>query len=149
MLALKKNYITRRVQIMNSMVYELTGTELDIRGIAIETIMPEDIYMTTPMAVIRPTYLKPNEEELLSSFEEAISDRVLAVNRQLRRLSVPLTENLSVQFPSSSVVKIQCLSACLASLGQASRLAMLRIAIAFMLVMVGFDLMGLLVLYIR
>ena len=131
---------------MNSIVYNPAETEPDIRCMTTETATLEDKYSTTPLIMMRSIYRQSNEEELHSSFEEAISDRVQAVNRQLRRLSVPLRENLSIQSPSSSVVKMQCLSAYLTSLGQASRLAMLRIAIAFMLVMVGFDLMGLLVL---
>lgn|SRR6266566_695499 len=149
MLTLEKNYTSRRVQTMNSIVYDPSETELDIRCITAETATPEDIYATTPLAVVRPPYWQPDEEELHSSFEEAISDRVLAVNRQLRRLSVPLTDNLSVQSPTSTVVKRQGLLACLTLLGQVSRQAMLLIAIAFMLVMVGFDLMGLLVLHMR
>jgi hypothetical protein len=149
MLTLEKNYTSRRVQTMNSIVYDPSETELDIRCITAETATPEDIYSTTPLTVVRPPYWQPDEEELHSSFEEAISDRVLAVNRQLRRLSVPLTDNLSVQSPTSTVVKRQGLLACLTLPGQVSRQAMLLIAIAVMLVMVGFDLMGLLVLHMR
>ncbi len=134
---------------MNSILYNPAETELDIRCITTDTGATEDIYSTTPLTITRSLYRQSNEEELHSSFEEAISDRVLVLNRQLRRLSIPLTENLSVQTPLSSVVKMQGLSARLTSLGQASRQAMLRIAIAFMLVMVGFDLMGLLVLHMQ
>src|SRR6266699_3730513 len=149
MLALEKNLISRGVRNMNSILYNSSETELSVRCITIEKTTSEDIYATSPLVAVRPIYRQSNEEELHSSFEEAISDRVLAINRQLRRLSVPLTENLSIQSPSQSIVKMQCLSAYLTSLGQASRLAMLRIAIAFMLVMVGFDLMGLLFLHMR
>jgi hypothetical protein len=149
MLTPEKNYIVRRVQTMNSIVYNPAETELDIRCITTDTGATEDIYSTTPLTITRSLYRQSNEEELHSSFEEAISDRVLVINRQLRRLSIPLTDNLSVQSPMSSVVKMPSLTARLTSLGQASRQAMLRIAIAFMLVMVGFDLMGLLVLHMQ
>src|SRR6266702_7089191 len=149
MLALEKNLISRGVRNMNSILYNSSETELSVRCITIEKTTSEDIYATSPLVAVRPIYRQPNEEELHSSFEEAISDRVLAVNRQLRRLSVPLTDNLSVQSPTSTVVKRQGLLACLTLLGQVSRQAMLLIAIAFMLVMVGFDLMGLLVLHMR
>jgi hypothetical protein len=134
---------------MNSLVYNPAETELDIRCMTTDTGATEDIYSTTPMPITRSLYRQSNEEELHSSFEKAISDRVLVLNRQLRRLSIPLTENLSVQTPSSTVVKMPSLTARLTSLGRASRQAMLSLAIAFMLVMVGFDLMGLLVLYMR
>src|SRR5947209_11334470 len=45
------------------------------------------LYATTPMPAFRPVFQQPNEEELYTSFEEAISDRVLAVNRRLSHLS--------------------------------------------------------------
>jgi hypothetical protein len=149
MLTLEKNYISRRVRTMNSLLYNPAETELDIYCITAETGALEDTYSTTPLKTIRSIYRQPNEDELHSSFEEAISDRVLVLNRQLRHLSVPLTDNLSIQSPISSVVKMQDLSARLTSFGKASRQAMISIAIAFILVMVGFDLMGLLVLHMR
>jgi len=98
---------------------------------------------------VRPTDTQPNEEELHTSFEEAISDRVLAVNRQLRHLSNPLTDCLVVQSSTNTPVKVQNLLARLKRPGYASRQALLYVAISLMLVMVGFDLMGLLVLQTR
>jgi hypothetical protein len=149
MLAPGKKYIFRRVQTVNSILYNPAETELDIRCITTETAATEDMYSTTPLKNMRSIYRQSNEEELHSSFEEAISDRVLVLNRQLRRVSIPFTDNVSIQSPLSSEVKMPSLSARLTSIGQASRQAMLHIAIAFMLVMVGFDLMGLLVLHMR
>jgi hypothetical protein len=149
MLTPEKNYIFRRVQTMNSILYNPAETELDIRCITTGPAAIEDMYSTTPLTNMRSIYQQYNEEELHSSFEEAISDRVLVLNRQLRRLSIPLTDNVSIQSPLSSVVIMPGISARLTSLGQASRQAMLRIAVAFMLVMVGFDLMGLLVLHMN
>ncbi len=117
MLTPEKNYIVRRVQTMNSILYNPAETELDIRCITTDTGATEDIYSTTPLTITRSLYRQSNEEELHSSFEEAISDRVLVLNRQLRRLSIPLTDNLSVQSPMSSVVKMPSLTARLTSLG--------------------------------
>src|SRR5260370_32007491 len=82
---------------MNSTLYNSTDTALDIHTLFADTAMPEDMHATTPMAVVRSTCWQPSEEELHTSFEQAISDRVLAVNRQLKRLSCPLTGNLPVQ----------------------------------------------------
>jgi len=132
---------------MNSILYNPAETKLDMRCITFETAGLEDIYSTTPIWDVQPIYQQPDEEELHISFEEAISDRVLAVNRQLRRLSIPLADNLSVQSPISSAVRQQSLPACLAFPRHTSRQAILHIAIAFMFVMIGFDLMGLLVLH--
>ena len=129
---------------MNSIVSNPAETEPDIRCMTTETAS-EDIYSTTPL-MMRSIYRQPNEEELHSSFEEAISDRVLALNKQFRHLSFPLTDSLSKQSPVSSVVRRQRLPAYFAFLRHTSRRAILFIAMAFMLVMIGFDLMGLLVL---
>jgi hypothetical protein len=123
--------------------------ELDIFCNTNETVIPEDLYATTPLVVVRPTYTLPNEEELHTSFEEAISDRVLAVNRQLRHLSNPLTDCMVVKSPTYSPLKVQSLLARLKRPGYTSRKALYYMAIALMLVMVGFDLMGLLVLQTR
>src|SRR5436853_7518729 len=45
------------------------------------------LYATTPMPAFRPVFQQPDEEELYTSFEEAMSDRMLAVNRRLSHLS--------------------------------------------------------------
>lgn len=134
---------------MNSIAFHPAETDLDIFRNTTDSATPEDMYATTPMLVVRPTYSQPNEEELHTSFEEAISDRVLAVNRQLRHLLIPLTDCLPVQSPTYTPVRRQSLLARIVRPGYMSRQTMLCVAIAFMLVMVGFDLMGLLVLHSR
>src|SRR5437763_2521500 len=83
----------RRVQAMISTSINPADTELDIRCVTVDAARMEDMHATTPMVVVPRTYLRLNEEELHTSFEEAISDRVLAVNKQLRRLSGTMTGN--------------------------------------------------------
>jgi hypothetical protein len=131
---------------MNSILHNPAETELDIRCITTDTGATEDMYSTTPLTITRSLYRQSNEDELHSSFEEAISDRVLALNRQLGRMSVPLIGNLSAQSSMSAIVKQQNSLTRLTFLNPGLRRVMLFIAIAFMLIMVGFDLMGLLVL---
>ena len=131
---------------MNKTVYNPAETEPDIRCMTTETASLEDKYSTTPLIMMRSIYRQSNEDELHSSFEEAISDRVLALNRQLGHLSVPLIANVSEQSPMRDVIKLQNIPTCFTLLRSGSRQIMLLIAIAFMLIMVGFDLMGLLVL---
>ncbi len=131
---------------MNKTVYNPAETEPDIRCMTTETASLEDKYSTTPLIMMRSIYRQSNEDELHSSFEEAISDRVLALNRQLGHLSVPLIANVSAQSPMRDVIKLQNIPTCFTLLRSGSRQIMLLIAIAFMLIMVGFDLMGLLVL---
>src|SRR5579859_3697944 len=109
MLTLEKNYRVRRVKTMNSIAFNPAETNLDIFRNTTEAATLEDMYATTPLVVVRPTYAQPNEEELHTSFEEAISDRVLAVNRQLRHLSIPLTDCLVVPSPARTPVNLQSL----------------------------------------
>jgi hypothetical protein len=131
---------------MNGIVYNPAETEPDIRCMSTETVAFEDVYSTTPLIMMRSIYRQPNEEELHSSFEEAISDRVFALNKQLRHLSVPLIDNLPAQSPMPAVVELPSDPTRFTLLKSRSRQVMLLIAIAFMFIMVGFDLMGLLIL---
>jgi hypothetical protein len=131
---------------MNGIVYNPAETEPDIRCMSTETVAFEDLYSTTPLIRMRSIYRQPNEEELHSSFEEAISDRVFALNKQLRYLNVPLIDSVPAQSSMRGVVGLPSDPTPFTLLRSRSRQVMLLIAIAFMLIMVGFDLMGLLVL---
>ncbi len=137
---------------MNGILDNPAATEPGIHCVITDRVTPEDRYSTTPMAIISSIYRQPNEEELHTSFEEAISDRVLAVNRQLSRLSgtlTKLTNNSFVQSQTNVTVKQHSRALRSTLPGLAARRSILFIAIAFMLVMAGFDLMGLLVLHVR
>lgn len=131
---------------MNCILPNPAETDMDIRYITTETAPPEDLYSTTPLNSIHSLYRQSNEDELHSSFEEAISDRVVALNKQLRRMRVPLIDNVPEQSPIIAVVKQKSSLACNPLFRSSSRKAILLIAVAFMLIMVGFDLMGLFVL---
>jgi hypothetical protein len=129
---------------MNTTLYNPADTKLDIHCPFADTAMPEDMHATTPMAIVRATCRQPSEEELHTSFEQAISDRVLAVNRQLKRLSYPLTG--AVHSQTDTTVTQRSLVTHLTLLERAWQQRIRYLAIAFLLFMVGFDLMGLLVL---
>ena len=131
---------------MNSKVCHSTESETDIRYMTVETTALEDLYSTTPLILMRSIYRQPNEEELHSSFEEAISDRVFALNKQLRYLSVPLIDSVPAQSSMRGVVRLPSDPTPFTLLRSRLWQVMLLIAIAFMLILVGFDLMGLLVL---
>ncbi|MGZ3608530.1 MAG: hypothetical protein ACXWPS_07305 [Ktedonobacteraceae bacterium] len=131
---------------MNSIVYNPAETEPDILCMTTETTISEDIYSTTPLIAISSIYRQLDEDELHSSFEEAISDRVLALNRQFRHLSVQLTDDKSMQSSKRHLVNQQSAPTHITLLSPGFRQAMLLITIAFMLLMVGFDVMGLLIL---
>lgn len=133
---------------MNSILCSSADTELDIRRITADMPAPEDMYATAPMALLQPAY-RQTDEELHTSFEEAISDRVLAVNRQLQRLSGTLTSTRQVQPQTSSWLKKQVLALRSSSFEKAWPKGILFAASALILLMAGFDLMGLLVLHMR
>jgi hypothetical protein len=145
----EKNNKLRREQAMNGLLIKPAGTEVDSSCATVDTATLEDIYSTTSMVVMQPTYQQPDEEELHTSFEEAISNRVLAVNRQLSRLSGTNTSSLYVRSQTSPPLKRDGLMVRLMLPRGAWQQAMLFVAIAFMLILVGFDLMGLLILHMR
>lgn len=129
----------------------------------------EDQFATTPMSVFRPLpshCQQPNEEELHTSFEQAISDRVLAVNQRLSRLSGslhPLALSQETPIPPTMAPlpeRDDCFSAPSVPTGiQQSRSKgwfgkrwqrnTIFIGFVLSLMLVGFDLMGLLVLSTR
>src|SRR5258708_2663376 len=47
----------------------------------------DDIYTTLPLAAVRPGYQRADEEELHASFEDAISVRLSAVHQRLNAIS--------------------------------------------------------------
>jgi hypothetical protein len=101
------------------------------------------------MPAFRPVFQQPNEEELYTSFEEAISDRALAVNRRLSHLSkAHRSVRQSVSHVESGRSSRESGGA-LVRVGNAWQSGVLLMSIALMLVLLGFDLMGLLVLHMH
>src|SRR5437899_140428 len=70
-----------------------------VRDIFAGTQIVQDQFATTPIIAVRPAfaYEQPDEEELYTSFEQAISDRVMVVNKQLSRISGLLVNPQTVQ----------------------------------------------------
>jgi hypothetical protein len=113
------------------------------------TSIGDALYATTPMPAFRPVFQQPNEEELYTSFEEAISDRALAVNRRLSHLSkAHRSVRQSVSHVESGRSSRESGGA-LVRVRNAWQSGVLLMSIALMLVLLGFDLMVLLVLYVH
>ncbi|MDQ6660076.1 MAG: hypothetical protein M3Z24_03825 [Chloroflexota bacterium] len=111
----------------------------------------ENCFATAPMQAIPPLFQQLNEAELLTDFEQAISDRVLAVNQQLARISGPLPQLERIyknteQLRSEPEQPIPSFSG---RLGEVWQRNILFACFALMFILVGFDLMGLLVLHIH
>jgi hypothetical protein len=134
---------------MNSILYDPAGTELDMYCLSADTPVPEDIYATVATAHVRPVYRRSDEEELYISFEEAISDRVLAVNRQLQRLSGTLAGTQQTGPWTGVALKSHILAIRPPSFESAWQKVILFAGIALILLLSGFDLMGLLVLHLH
>jgi hypothetical protein len=152
---------------MNSTMYAPTDTMLDrefFKQINEET---RNMYATEPMPAIKKlAYQQPDEEELHTSFEEAISDRLLALHSRLDRLSNPtlviqgaerntdpvLSTTTSIRNATTSR-KFAPIAATSNHVEDVSHFAWKRMTIfacsAAMFLLLGFDLMGLLVLHIH
>src|SRR5712691_3812733 len=85
--------------------------ELHTCGVSMaKTSTVEDRFATMPAISAVPAYRPANEEELHTSFELAISNRLIAVNRQLSLVSSPLTDTERVQRVQSTQPLIQSYS---------------------------------------
>ncbi|HEX6554457.1 MAG TPA: hypothetical protein VF026_16950 [Ktedonobacteraceae bacterium] len=105
------------------------------------------LYATTPMPAFRPVFQQP-DEEVYASFEEAISERVLAVNRQLSHLGRAhsrVRQSVSQEEYGRSSRE----GGTLARVGNVWQSGVPLLSLALMLVLLGFDLMGLLVLHVH
>jgi len=129
-----------------------------------DTWQTQDRFATMPVLAVVPAYQPSSEEELHTSFEQAISDRLLAINKQLNLISGPLAHtqglHFNTEFPSQSdaityvklpAVPVQQNGVKLQPtlLVNAWQRNLVFSCLALMFILTGFDLMGLLMLYIR
>ena len=140
---------------MNCLSCEPAEAYQGVQYIAEPMSLLEDQYATTPVAVVQPAFQFQGEEELHTSFEQAISDRVMAVNRQLSRLSGPITGTGYLQPHTDDLVNTDIPTMVVplpavanpSSHGNIWQRTVLMICLCLILVMLGFDLMGVLLLY--
>jgi|SRR5579884_1241727 len=115
-------------------------------------VMPavEDQFATVPVkVVVRPVCYIENEEELHTSFEDAISDRVMAVHRRLERLRCETTGKQIVPVQANELLKTNRKDVTPLLPERFWLRGMVFVSLALMLLLTGFDLMGLLVLHAR
>ena len=143
---------------------ELYAGCFDTAAFMTDTAVVEDRFVTMPVLPAAPADQPANEEELHTSFEQAISDRLLAVNKQLSLKSGPLahTERLELNTEPlshhSSITNVAPASEPLQQrsgkllaelLGNVWQRSIIFASLTLMLMLLGFDLMGLLVLHMR
>jgi hypothetical protein len=134
-----------------------TGTTMT-EGLIARTSMIEDWFATTPALLVAPSYLLSDEEELHTSFEQAISDRLIAVNKRLSLISGPLTNSQHIHAQTTRPLhqtylqandKLSPRPAAYAPTSSPEttwQRSILLGSMALMFLLVGFDIMGLLVL---
>lgn len=141
-----------------------TGTTMT-EGLIARTSMIEDWFATTPALLVAPSYLLSDEEELHTSFEHAISDRLIAVNKRLSLISGPLTNSQHIHVQTTRPLHQTYLPANEANEANDKpsprpaayaptnspettwQRSILLGSMALMFLLVGFDIMGLLVLH--
>ena len=131
---------------MNNMVCQSAESESAIRYMIVETTALEDLYSTTPLKIIGSLYRQPDEDELHSAFEEAISERVFSFQRQRLTISNPSIGSVSLLPSIETDVSLPVRATEHLVLRRGTQVVILLMAIAFMLLLIGFDLMGLLIL---
>ena len=131
---------------MNNVMYEPAESEPDIRYMTIATTALEDLYSTTPLNIMGSLYRQPNEDELHSAFEEAISERVLAFQKQRISMSLPGIGCLTSLPSTQTEVPLPVRTTDPLVLERGTQKIVVLMAVAFMLILLGFDLMGLLIL---
>ena len=137
---------------MNSTLY--MSTDGNSSCVHTDALMGEDMNATAPMAAVQPAYKPLDEEELHMSFEEAISDRLVALDWRLKHLSTSSLYYTHVTIlpstrPSVTTPVTQTATCPSSRLGKRWQGAIPLIWLALMFMLLGIDLMGLLVLYMR
>lgn len=135
---------------MNSVLSRTTDIELEHYD-AFSTLATVDNthneYATAPMIALRPAFQRDDEEELHTSFEAAINDRVTAVHTRLSRLSNPALSSYRVACSTEPLTHTDAPARF--TLTKAVRQRILIGCFGLMCTMAGFDLMGLLVLHLH
>jgi hypothetical protein len=148
------------------------GTELNANAVYPGTAMTENLiantsiredwFATIPVLPAIITYKTPDEEELHTSFEHAISGRLIAVNKRLSLISGPLTTSEHVHLQITRPLQQTYITAneanqnpSLLSTSRAHTMwlratwqrMILLASLAMIFLLAGFDIMGLLVLH--
>jgi hypothetical protein len=123
----------------------------------------EDRFVTEPIIAVEPAYRQLDEEELHTLFEQAISDRVVAVSARLKRISSSLNDcqpvspetthqrmhQAPVEIVPSNWLPGSRERTKLFSPNSLWQRSFIAASLALMLLLSGFDLMGVLVLQMR
>jgi len=107
----------------------------------------EESFATAPMAAVQPASL--GEEEFHVLFESAINSRLLAMREQMDRISGPLPYTQARSYETDVLPVVATQPKKLFVFRSPWQRTLLYSSLGLMLTMLGFDLMGLLVLCTR
>ena len=139
---------------MNCTLWRSTDADFtDFDDIFVQDVITdiESAYATVPTAVVKPAFQRTDEEELHTSFEEAISERLLALHPRLDRISQSLPSahaNETVQCQSAQVQEQGKQQSLFPNVNIQQRITIFA-CFALMFMLTGFDLMGILVLHMH
>jgi hypothetical protein len=154
---------------MNNTIYASEDTTFDVGLFNQVNTETRNVYATEPIPAIKKLpYQQPDEAELHTSFEEAIIDRLLALHSRLSRLSNP---TLTVQNAERNTDAVLSTTTSIRNTTTAKKFAQIIVApdrlenifhptiawkrttifacSATMFLLLGFDLMGFLVLHMH
>jgi hypothetical protein len=147
---------------MNATLCKTAEVKLDLyqkESRPLRTTQIAEMYATAPMEAIQPVIVTEpqpaiDEENLHNSFEEALSNRLTTLHGQWSHLSrgdlhVPTTDAYTIADPFSTESRNNDKPEARQSKHLAIQRGITTVCIAFMLFMIGFDLMGLLVLHLH
>jgi len=138
---------------MNSVLCRETDTVLNEYSvqsdvISMNTSINEESYVTTPMmAAVRPTSI--SDDDLHTLFEAAISSRLLAMREQMDRISGPLAARQQRRYETEALPVIKKQPVNMRLFNSIWQRVIVFSCLGLMLAMVGFDIMGLLILAVR
>jgi hypothetical protein len=114
-----------------------------------DTPAPQDLFATAPMKATWREFNWQREEEAYTSFEAAISNRVLALKERHINTYMETGASRSVASALHTLASVAIIFWHKVCSRRVWPRGLLLAGLALMLVLVGFDLMGLLVLYAR
>ena len=141
------------------MMYQIPGyLEQNADGVSVNVSVVDDRFATEPLTAVKPAEQQSSEEELHRLFEQAMSDRVQAISACLHRVSGPLTPRPHTALDGRCTGSVEVVPSPepLRQRGGAElwssllsnpwQRVIILASLALLLLMSGFDLMGVLVL---
>lgn len=122
---------------MQCMVCPTTEAVLDQYDTYADISSVSNAYATAPMRAVSPKTEPLNEEEVYTAFEQALSGRQTVLHEKLLHLSDPALSAHRARTTARTAKHVTL----------SMRMTLLYSSIALIFTLLGFDLMGLLVLY--